>query len=57
MAEEYKPIKIPIRKIKRMIKDKTWQDSLEQEEVIYNLQHNLYSERYTNRVSKLLIKE
>lgn len=55
--EKYKVIKIPIWKIKKMLKSGTWKDSLEQEEVVYNLQHNLYSENYTNKVSKLLCKE
>lgn len=54
--EKYKAIKIPLSKIKRMIKNRTWEGSLEQEEVTYNLQHNLYSERYTNKVSMLLLR-
>ena len=56
LAEKYKAIKIPLREIKRMIKNGTWEGSLEQEEVVYNLQHNLYSERYVNKVSKLLLR-
>ena len=55
-AEKYKAIKIPLSKIKRMIKNGIWEGGLEQEEVVYNLQHGLYSERYTNKVSMLLLR-
>ena len=33
-----------------------WEDSLEQEEVMYNLENNLYSEDYTKKVKELLNK-
>ena len=33
-----------------------WEDSLEQEEVMYNLENNLYPEDYTKKVKELLNK-
>ena len=54
--EVYEPAIIPVKDIKRMIKTKTWEDSLEQEEVMYNLENNLYSENYTKKVKELLDK-
>lgn len=33
-----------------------WEDSLEQEEVMYNLENNLYPEDYTKKVKELLDK-
>lgn len=53
----YNAIKISLRKIKEMIRRGTWEGSLEQEEVVHNLQHNLYPERYTNKVSKMLVEK
>jgi len=53
---EYKCVEIPIRKIKWMMSKDIWQDSLEEEEVEYNLDHNLYSEKYTKKVKKLITK-
>ncbi len=53
-AEEYKPVKIPFRYIKRMIKNGTWEGSLEEEELLYNLEHNLYSESYAKLVKKII---
>ena len=55
-TEEYKAVKIPLSKIKRMIKNGTWEGSLEQEEVVYNLKYHLYSGRYTNKVCALLLR-
>ena len=54
--EVYEPAIIPVKDIKRMIKTKTWEDSLEQEEVMYNLENNLYPENYTKKVKELLDK-
>ena len=53
-AEEYRPVKIPFRTIKRMIKNGTWEDSLEKEELLYNLKHNLYSKKYEELVKKII---
>lgn len=54
--EEYKPVTIPIKDIEQMIKTNTWEDSLEQEEVIYNLENNLYPKDYAKEVKELLYK-
>ena len=54
--EAYKPVTVPVKDIKKMIKTNTWEDSLEQDEVMYNLENNLYSEDYTKQVKELLNK-
>ena len=54
--EVYEPAIIPVKDIKRMIKTNTWEDSLKQEEVMYNLENNLYPEDYTKKVKELLDK-
>lgn len=54
--EEYEPVTIPVKDIKRMIKTNTWEDSFEQEEVIYNLENNLYLEDYIKEVKEFLYK-
>ena len=53
-AEEYKPVEIPVRYIERMIKNGTWKGSLEEEELLYNLKHNLYSESYAKSVREII---
>lgn len=53
-AEEYKPVKIPFRYIKRMIKNGTWKGSLEEEELLYNLEHNFYSKSYAKLVREII---
>lgn len=52
--EEYEPVTVPVKDIEKMIKTNTWEDSLEQEEVMYNLENNLYPEDYTKQVKELL---
>ena len=52
--EAYEPVTVPVKDIEKMIKANTWEDSLEQEEVMYNLENNLYSEDYTKKVKELL---
>ena len=52
--EAYEPVTISVKDIERMIKTNTWEDSLEQEEVLYNLENNLYPEDYTKQVKELL---
>ena len=47
--EEYEPITIPVKDIKRMIKTNTWEGSFEQDEAIYNLENNLYLEDYIKK--------
>lgn len=54
--EAYEPVTISVRDIGKMIKTNTWEDSLEQEEIMYNLENNLYSEDYTKQVKELLDK-
>lgn len=52
--EAYEPVTVPVKVIKKMIKTNTWEDSIEQEEVMYNLENNLYPEDYTKKVKELL---
>lgn len=54
--EAYEPVTVPVKNIEKMIKANTWEDSLEQEEVMYNLENNLYPEDYTKKVKELLNK-
>lgn len=54
--ETYEPVTVPVKDIEKMIKANTWEDSLEQEEVMYNLENNLYPEDYTKQVKELLNK-
>lgn len=54
--EEYEPVTVPVKDIEKMIKSNTWEDSLEQEEVMYNLENSLYPEDYTKQVKELLNK-
>lgn len=54
--EAYEPVTVPVKDIEKMIKANTWEDSLEQEEVMYNLENNLYPEDYTKQVKELLNK-
>lgn len=54
--EAYEPVTVPIKDIEKMLKTNTWEDSLEQEEVMYNLENNLYPEDYTKKVKELLNK-
>lgn len=54
--EAYEPVIVPVKDIEKMIKANTWKDSLEQEEVMYNLENNLYPEDYTKQVKELLDK-
>lgn len=56
--EAYDAVEIPLKDIKKMITDGTWEDSLEQEEVEYNLENNLYkNEPYLSELKKLLNKD
>ena len=54
--DAYEPVMVPVKNIEKMIKANTWEDSLEQEEVMYNLENNLYPEDYTKKVKELLDK-
>lgn len=54
--ETYEPVTVLVKDIEKMIKANTWEDSLEQEEVMYNLENSLYPEDYTKQVKELLNK-
>lgn len=54
--KEYEPVTVPVKDIEKMIKAHIWEGSLEQEEVMYNLENNLYQEDYTKQVKELLDK-
>ena len=51
---EYEAQEVPINEVKKMIFKGTWKGSLEEEEVLYNLQNNLYSEEYKSQIVRLL---
>lgn len=42
---KYEPLEIPIKTIWKMVKNGTWEGSLEQEEIEYNVKHKLYAVR------------
>lgn len=52
--EKYEACMVPIKMIIDMIKKGTWKGSLEEEEVVYNIKHNLYSKEYTKQVKEIL---
>lgn len=52
--DEYEAYEVPINEVKKMIFRGTWRGSLEEEEVLYNLQHNLYSEEYESEIVRLI---
>ena len=54
--EAYELVTVPVKDIEKMIKTNTWEDSLEQDEVMYNLENNLYSEDYIKQVKELFDK-
>lgn len=54
---KYIPQEIPIKTIKKMIKNGSWKYSLEKEEVLYNLANNLYSKQYAKKVKSILESE
>ena len=52
---EYEPLSFPIKKIKRMMEDGCWRGSLEEEEVMYNLENNYYTDKkYVKELKKVL---
>lgn len=53
-SDEYETQEVPISVIKEMIKNGTWEGSLEEEEVLYNLEADYYSSEYTEKVKKVL---
>ena len=53
-AEAYEACEIPLPVIEKMIKKGVWKGSLEEEEVLYNLENNLYDKEYAENVKKLI---
>lgn len=53
-AMKYEACEIGISQIKSMLKNGTWNGSLEEEEVLYNLEKNLYSKKYAEKIKVLL---
>lgn len=53
---EYEPLEIPIKTIWEMVKNGTWEGSLEQEEIEYNVEHKLYPVKQLKQYSKMLAK-
>lgn len=53
---EYEPLEIPIKTILEMVKNGTWEGSLEQEEIEYNVKHKLYAVKQLKQYSKMLAK-
>lgn len=54
-AEKYEPCKLPIKSIISMIKAGKWKDSLEEEEILYNIEQGLYTDTaYVLQVVELL---
>lgn len=53
---EYEPLEIPVKTILEMIKNGTWEGSLEQEEIEYNVEHKLYPVKQLKQYSKMLTK-
>ena len=54
---EYEPLSFPIKKIKCMMEDGCWRGSLEEEEVLYNLKHNYYTDKKYVKELKKILKE
>ncbi len=51
----YGPQSISIKKIKRMMENGCWTGSLEEEEVLYNLENNYYTDKkYVKELKKVL---
>ena len=56
MPCKYKPIEIPLWKVKLLMKRDTFRDSLLVEELRFNLAHNKYSDKYSKKLRKLMVK-
>ena len=53
---KYEPLEISIKTIWKMVKNGTWEGSLEQEEIEYNVEHKLYAVKQLKKYSKMLAK-
>lgn len=52
--EKYEAQEIPIKDIEKMMKNGTWEGSLEEEEVKYNIDNYYYPEKYSKKLKKLI---
>ena len=52
--EKYEAQEIPIKDIKKMMENGTWEGSLEEEEVKYNIDNYYYPEKYSKKLKKLI---
>ena len=53
---KYEPLEIPVKTILKMVKNGTWEGSLEQEEIEYNVEHKLYPVKQLKQYSEMLAK-
>lgn len=53
---KYEPLEIPVKTILEMVKNGTWEGSLEQEEIEYNVEHKLYAVKQLKQYSEMLAK-
>ena len=53
---KYEPVEIPMKTLIEMIKNGTFEGSLEQEEIEYNVEHGLYPVKQLKQYSKMLAK-
>ena len=52
--ETYEPEAFPIKDIEKMMKNGTWEGSLEEEEIKYNIENNYYPEKYSKKLKSLI---
>ena len=52
--EAYEPEEISLKDIEKMMKNGTWEGSLEEEEVKYNIARYYYPEKYSKKLKKLI---
>ena len=53
---KYEPIEIPLKTICKMVENGTWEGSLEQEEIEYNVEHKSYPVKQLKQYTELLAK-
>lgn len=53
---KYEPVEIPLKTICEMVENGTWEGSLEQEEIEFNVKHKLYPVKQLKQYSELLAK-
>lgn len=53
--EAYEPEEVPLKDIEKMMKNGTWEGSLEEEEEVkYNIARYYYPEKYSKKLKKLI---